>query len=110
MACEIANFQMKHVLAVKDLVDKENIDCDFQLTRACDAMLDQADADKVTASFFKIRASGASCVREVQYTGPRDAEQACFSDLYTTVPSFNFSRFPVLRVLNAALPFPQLML
>ncbi|KAH8885851.1 nucleotide-binding domain-containing protein [Thozetella sp. PMI_491] len=75
VANEIAEFQLQHVLAVKDLVEKENIDCDFQLTRACDVFLDQAYADQVTASFNKIKASGATCVRQVQYTGPRDAEQ-----------------------------------
>ncbi|RDW59036.1 hypothetical protein BP5796_11960 [Coleophoma crateriformis] len=75
VANEIAEFQLQHVLAVKDLVEKENIDCDFQLTRACDVFIDQAYADQVTASFNKIKASGATCVRQVQYTGARDAEQ-----------------------------------
>ena len=74
-AQEMAEFELSQVQAVKDLVDEEQIDCDFQLTRACDAMLDQSHADQVTAAFKKIRASGANCVRTVQYTGPRDAEQ-----------------------------------
>lgn len=75
VANEVAGFQLSHVLTVKDLVDKEQIDCDFQLTGACDAMVDQSHVDQVTASFNKIKASGAGCVREVQYIGPRDAEQ-----------------------------------
>ncbi|KAH8658485.1 FAD dependent oxidoreductase superfamily [Xylariales sp. PMI_506] len=75
VANEIAEFQLKHVLAVKDLVEKEKIDCDFQLTRACDVYINQDYADKVTAQFNRIKALGATCLREVQYTGPRDAEQ-----------------------------------
>jgi hypothetical protein len=74
VANEIAEFQLSHVLAVKDLVEKENIDCEFQLTRACDAFITQEYADKVTESFMGIKARGNTCVREVQYTGPKDAE------------------------------------
>lgn len=36
---EIFNFEYAHVAAIKDLVERENIDCDFVLTRACDTHL-----------------------------------------------------------------------
>lgn len=77
IANEIAEFQLKHVQAVKDLVEKENIDCDFHVTRACDVFLDQAYADKITAAFHRIKAEGATCVKQVQYVGPKNAEQVC---------------------------------
>ncbi|RDW80676.1 hypothetical protein BP5796_05374 [Coleophoma crateriformis] len=72
---ELAEFELLNVLAVKDLVEKEQIACDYQLTRACDAMLVQSHADQVTAAYKKLQAAGVSCIRQVQYTGPRDAEQ-----------------------------------
>lgn len=74
-AREVIEFEMSQVLAVKDLIEKEQIECDFSLTRACDSMVDQSHADQVTAAFKKLQATGASFLREIHYTGPRDAEQ-----------------------------------
>ncbi|VUC29997.1 unnamed protein product [Clonostachys rosea] len=75
VANQIAEFQLSHVLAVKDLVEKENIDCDFHLTRAVDVFTDQAYADKITAIFNTMKSRGASVLRQVEYVGPKDAEQ-----------------------------------
>lgn len=109
VANEIAEFQLQHVLAVKDLVEKEKIDCDFQLTRACDVFIDQEYADKFTAAFEKIKASGATCVRQVQYTGPRDAEQVSIVVIHQyrweLMESDLSARYPESKVRNVASPF-----
>jgi hypothetical protein len=51
IATAIAAFESSQVYALKDLVEKEKIDCDFVLTRAVDAFLDQDHSDKAQAEF-----------------------------------------------------------
>ncbi|KAI9052251.1 hypothetical protein LZ554_003608 [Drepanopeziza brunnea f. sp. 'monogermtubi'] len=74
MATEISKFESSQVYAVKELVEKEKIDCDFQLTRAVDTCLDQAHADKCKAEFDKLIAAGEPSTRDVQYAAGKDAE------------------------------------
>ncbi|KAG7896602.1 hypothetical protein KL905_005388 [Ogataea polymorpha] len=38
-AAEIANFEFAHLAAMKELIERENIDCDFVLGRSCDVHL-----------------------------------------------------------------------
>tara|TARA_R110002060_G_scaffold5945_4_gene9086 strand:- start:370 stop:669 length:300 start_codon:yes stop_codon:yes gene_type:complete len=74
MATEIARFESSQVFAVKDLVEKEKIDCEFHLTRAVDTCLDQAHADKCKAEFDQLIANGEPSTRDVHYAAGKDAE------------------------------------
>ncbi|KAE8446105.1 hypothetical protein EG329_012476 [Mollisiaceae sp. DMI_Dod_QoI] len=74
MASAIAKFESSQVYAVKDLVEKEKIDCDFTLTRAVDAFLDQAHADKAQAEFEMLLESGEPSTRDVQCKVGKEAE------------------------------------
>lgn len=74
-AAELAAFESSQVYAVKDLVEKEKIDCDFTLTRAVDACLDEAHAAKTKKEFDTLVAAGVfPSVRDVQYAEGRAAE------------------------------------
>ncbi|GAB7351047.1 hypothetical protein MBLNU459_g1529t1 [Dothideomycetes sp. NU459] len=73
-AAEIARFEASQVYAVKDLVEKENIDCDFTLTRAVDVCLDEEHAAKCKLEFDQLVADKVASVRDVQYAQGRAAE------------------------------------
>jgi len=74
-AAELAKFEASQVLAIKEVVYKEKIDCDFQLTRAIDVSLDQAHVDKAEAAFQDLVEAGAESVKDVHFTGKKYAEQ-----------------------------------
>ncbi|KAK7418277.1 hypothetical protein QQX98_004062 [Neonectria punicea] len=86
-AAELAAFEASHVLAVKTLVESENLDCDFHLTRAVDVYLDADHARKTEASYKELVKAGTVDLRDVAFVPKKDAErvsgikgaQCCFS-------------------------------
>lgn len=88
-AVDVANFEASNVLAVKDLVEKENIDCEFTLTRACDATLDDGLASDTEEAFMKLKASGAANLRDVHYTPREYAERVCIN-IRLSLPSLDW--------------------
>jgi hypothetical protein len=72
-AVDVANFEASQVFAVKDLVEKEQIDCDFTLTRACDATVHEGLAKETEEAFRLLQKSGVANLKDVQYTGRADA-------------------------------------
>lgn len=73
-AASIAAFESSQVLAVKALVEKERIDCDFTLTRAVDVCLDSAHAAKCKVAFETLVAAKTASVQDVQYAEGKAAE------------------------------------
>ncbi|KIV86776.1 hypothetical protein PV11_02365 [Exophiala sideris] len=57
-ALDLLNFESQQVMDVKQLVEKENIDCDFELTRAIDVITDQETANSVLRTHKEIRSKG----------------------------------------------------
>lgn len=51
---EIMNFEYAHLEAVKELVEKEDIDCDFVLSRACDVHLHSKSVDKAISNYYSM--------------------------------------------------------
>jgi hypothetical protein len=74
MATKIATYESSQVLAVKDLVEKEKIDCEFHLTRAVDACLNQEHADKSKNEFDRLLAKGEPTTRDVHCATGTEAE------------------------------------
>ncbi|KAH8657919.1 FAD dependent oxidoreductase [Xylariales sp. PMI_506] len=74
-AVEVANFEASQVLAVKELVEKEKIDCQFTLTRACDATLDEGLANATEAAFKELSMSGVANLKDVHFTPRKYAER-----------------------------------
>lgn len=74
-AVEVANFEASQVYAVKELVEKEQIDCDFTLTRACDATIHEGLAKETEEAFAILSKSGHANFKDVHYTGRKDAER-----------------------------------
>lgn len=73
-AAAFARFEAANVLAVKELVDRERIDCDFVLTRALDVYLDKAHAKSTYAAYQELRRIGVADLGDVHYMEGPDAE------------------------------------
>ncbi|KAL3260504.1 hypothetical protein ABHI18_004531 [Aspergillus niger] len=74
-AVEVAKFEASQVHAVKELVETENIDCDFVLTRACDATLDEKLAREIEDAYTELVKSGVADLKDVHFTPRKDAER-----------------------------------
>ncbi|KAK9792851.1 putative FAD dependent oxidoreductase domain-containing protein [Seiridium cardinale] len=74
-AVDIANFEASQVYAVKELVEKEKIDCDFTLTRACDATVHEGLAKETEEAYMELVKSGVANLKDVHYTARKDAER-----------------------------------
>lgn len=79
-AVELAKFELDHVFAIKELVDKENIDCDFLLSRYCDVSLDEEYGLQTKASFDRTVKTHQELVRDVIYADANTAERVCISE------------------------------
>lgn len=74
-AAEVARFEASQVLAVKELVEKEDIDCDFALTRACDVTLDPGLAKATDDAFEELVRAGEMNLTDVYHAKAKDAER-----------------------------------
>lgn len=74
-AAEIANHEIAHVQAIKDLVAKENIDCDFTLTRSFDVFYDEDMAMQAKEAYHAMVKKGLTCVNDAHYTPAKYAER-----------------------------------
>lgn len=87
---EIAEFEAKHVWAVKKVVEEENIDCDFVLTRCVDVFLTDDGCAPVKAGVDFLKSNNVSAMDDVYFASGSRAEQlsgvknakGCFT--YTT--------------------------
>lgn len=48
---EIAEFEIAHINAIKKVIEKENIDCDFTLTRTIDVWCDEESAKQAKKAY-----------------------------------------------------------
>ncbi|KAF8849114.1 FAD dependent oxidoreductase [Acephala macrosclerotiorum] len=55
---EIAQFEFDHLKAVADVVEKENIDCDFKLSRSFDIHTEPEEAAAAKEDYLKLKAAG----------------------------------------------------
>ncbi|KUI72488.1 Gamma-glutamylputrescine oxidoreductase [Cytospora mali] len=86
-AAAFARFENANIYAVKEMVEKENIECDFVLTRAVDVYLDEAHAKISHDSYQELRRIGVADLGDVQYLEASKAEaisgvkgaKCCFS-------------------------------
>lgn len=68
-AASFARFEAQNVLAVKNLVEEEGIDCDFVLTRAVDVYLDEEHSRATLENFGKLKELGKAELGEVEGGG-----------------------------------------
>lgn len=75
MAAKLAAFESSQVLAVKALVEREQIDCDFHLTRTFDVYLDAQNAKDTEAAYRELVKAGVVDMKDVAFTSKKDAER-----------------------------------
>ncbi len=87
-AASIARFELNNVFAVKELVEKENIDCDFHLTRAADVFIDAQAAKDAEVNYKQIMKDGAVDLHDVHYID-RNAE--AITGVQGAISAFTFT-------------------
>lgn len=80
-AAAFARFEAANVLAVKELVELERIDCDFVLTRALDVYLDEEHARSTHATYQELRRIGVADLGDIHYTEGLNAEAVSYFGL-----------------------------
>lgn len=89
-AASIARYEASQVYAVKELVEKEGIECDFHLTRATDVFLDVQAAKDAEAAFRQVQAEGVVNLQDVHFVNnPSLAER--ISGVKGAVSAFTFT-------------------
>ncbi|OCT53760.1 FAD dependent oxidoreductase superfamily protein [Cladophialophora carrionii] len=90
MAQQLTRFEMQQVFDVKRLVEKEQIDCDFELTRAIDVFVDPRVAKQTIAAFEEMKASGYRFADDLHFIqDPKKAEQV--SGVKGALAAFTFT-------------------
>jgi hypothetical protein len=76
-AVEVADFKFNHVSTIADLVKKENMDCDFVLTRSFDCSTDPKEAAALKAAYLKLKGAGIakSTIDDLEWTDAHKAEE-----------------------------------
>ena len=102
-AAEIAAFETANLYAVKDLVELEQIDCDFHLTRGLDVFLDPEHAKDTEETYRRLVESGVVNLRDVAFTPKDQAERVSFPLRMNRLTV----RYPVSAAHSAASHSPQ---
>lgn len=74
VADEFAQFVDNHIYALKDVVEKERIHCEFELRRSYDTFASDEDAQTMEAAFDRCRARGDKWTKDRQWIGKQLAE------------------------------------
>lgn len=78
---EVADFEISHVQAFKKLVDEENIDCDFTLTRSYDVWCNEVAAKAAQANYERMKARNLSHMDDVVFYSGKNVEGVCCTTL-----------------------------
>ncbi|PQE14213.1 FAD dependent oxidoreductase superfamily protein [Rutstroemia sp. NJR-2017a BVV2] len=71
---KLAEFEIEHVQALKELIERENIECDFVMTRTCDVWTTQQQVDQFKAVYEGMKSHGFKYMEDVEFTEGEDAE------------------------------------
>ena len=74
-AVEMTKFEVQQVMEVKKLVQEEQIDCDFELTRGVDVFLDRRNAQPVIEAYRSMLKDGHAIDDLHFVSDPKKAEQ-----------------------------------
>ncbi|KAG4441750.1 hypothetical protein IFR05_002741 [Cadophora sp. M221] len=71
---EIAEFEVAHLDAIKNVIEKENIDCDFTLTRTVDVWINKTAAIKARQVYDLMSSHNLAYMDDVFFSRSQDAE------------------------------------
>jgi hypothetical protein len=75
VAEHVASFEARQVDAVKDLVQRDHIECDFEECKVTDVCLYAAGRDKIKATLDTLVEAGISTVAGVEYYSGSEVEK-----------------------------------
>ncbi|CAA9959597.1 hypothetical protein PTMSG1_03014 [Pyrenophora teres f. maculata] len=75
IAEHVASFEARQVAAIRELVERDRIDCDFEETRVTDVCLYKAGRDKMKADIDSIVAADISTARGIKFSIDAEAEE-----------------------------------
>ncbi|OKL61879.1 hypothetical protein UA08_02273 [Talaromyces atroroseus] len=73
-AVEVSEFEVAHIKAIKSLVEREKIDCDFTLTRSIDVWCNEEDALKAKEKYDMLVSHNLEYIKDVFFVLGKDAE------------------------------------
>jgi hypothetical protein len=79
-AAELAKFEAANVYAVKELVESEGLDCDFQMTRSLDVYLDAYHAKETEKAYRKLVEAGLADLKDTAFIPEEHAERVSVED------------------------------
>jgi len=71
---EVGEFEISHIRTIKQLVEREKIDCDFTLTRSYDVWCNAAAAKTAQANYEKMKARQVEYMDDVAFYTGKTAE------------------------------------
>jgi hypothetical protein len=75
LALEIASFEKAHLKAIKDVVEKEKIDCDLTFTRAWNVIMNEEASADIQKLMTTLSATGNDFFKDAKYIhGDKAAE------------------------------------
>ncbi|KNG44371.1 fad dependent oxidoreductase [Stemphylium lycopersici] len=75
VAEHVATFEARQVDVIKELVQRENCDCDFEETRVTDVCFYKAGCEKIKADLAKIAKANISTAKGIEFTLGSEAEE-----------------------------------
>ncbi|KAJ5907373.1 hypothetical protein N7495_000055 [Penicillium taxi] len=85
-AAEVAAFEARHVHEIKEVIEKEAIDCDYEVTKTVDAQFSEEHFDKLKTGISHLIAGGCKPTEKVQIIETEEAQS--FSGVKGTVGCF----------------------
>lgn len=73
-AAEAAAFEMSHVDVIKEVVEREGIDCDFVMTRTFDVQFQESTRAQLKAGYDRLVDNGVDTSRGVHCVADEKAE------------------------------------
>lgn len=74
-ATEFRNLVAQQKFAMKDVIQREGLDVQFELRRSYDCFIDQDEANEVKQKFFASVGRGEEWTRDVDFVLPEHVEQ-----------------------------------
>lgn len=75
VAEHVATFEARQVDAIRDLVQREGIDCDFEETKVADVCFYNTGRDNIKADLAKVAKAGISTAKGIEYSSGSEAER-----------------------------------
>jgi hypothetical protein len=82
---EIAKFEFDHLEVFANVVKKENIDCDFKLTRSFDIHTEPKWADAAKKEYLELKKAGIAktTIDDIVFTYGEEAAKVCIFSIFT---------------------------